>query len=93
MVGASLKRAQALRVGDGEAPGADMGPVVTAEAKARIEAFIAAGVEAGAELVLDGRGLTVPGMPASAPGMDMPGEPYDVLAFDAGGGARVWAKH
>lgn len=39
------------------------------------------------------RGLTVPGMPASAPGMDMPGEPYDVLAFDAGGAARVWAKH
>ncbi|HAF53834.1 MAG TPA: methylmalonate-semialdehyde dehydrogenase (CoA acylating), partial [Thauera sp.] len=54
-------RAQALRVDDGEAPGADMGPVVTAEAKARIEAYIAAGVEAGAELVLDGRGLTVPG--------------------------------
>ncbi|WEN43573.1 Putative 3-oxopropanoate dehydrogenase [Thauera sp. GDN1] len=54
-------RAQVLRVDDGEAPGADMGPVVTAEAKARIEAYIAAGVEAGAELVLDGRGLTVPG--------------------------------
>lgn len=33
-------------------------------------------------------GLTIPGMPASAPGMDgKPHKPYEVLAFDAG---RAW---
>ena len=33
-------------------------------------------------------GLTIPGMPASAPGMDRkPHKPYEVLAFDS---SRVW---
>ncbi|WP_341646961.1 CoA-acylating methylmalonate-semialdehyde dehydrogenase [Thauera sp. SDU_THAU2] len=54
-------RAEQLKVDDGEARGADMGPVVTQEAKARIEGYIASGVEQGASLVLDGRGLAVPG--------------------------------
>ncbi|MEO8448599.1 MAG: DUF411 domain-containing protein [Gemmatimonadota bacterium] len=39
-------------------------------------------------------GLTIPGMPASAPGMDMtPFRPYDVLAFDGTGKTTVFAKH
>ena len=39
-------------------------------------------------------GLTVPGMPASAPGMDgMPFQPYTVLAFDKTGKTTVWARH
>lgn len=39
-------------------------------------------------------GLTVPGMPASAPGMDLtPFQPYDVLTFDKSGRTTVWAKH
>ena len=54
-------RARALNVADGEAAGADMGPVVTAEAKQRIEGYIASGVEQGATLVMDGRGLVVAG--------------------------------
>ncbi len=54
-------RATRLNVNDGEAPGADMGPIVTAAAKDRIEGYIDAGVREGATLVLDGRGLTVPG--------------------------------
>ncbi|MGL1834864.1 CoA-acylating methylmalonate-semialdehyde dehydrogenase [Rhodocyclaceae bacterium SMB388] len=56
-----VERARRLSIDDGEAPGADMGPVVTAAAKDRIEGYIDAGVRAGARLVLDGRGLTVPG--------------------------------
>ncbi|MBD4578081.1 hypothetical protein GUG60_02220, partial [Xanthomonas citri pv. citri] len=35
------------------------GPVVSKDAKERIEGYIAAGVEAGAELVEDGRGVVV----------------------------------
>ena len=39
-------------------------------------------------------GLTIPGMPASAPGMDMtPFQPYDVLTFDKDGKTAVYAKH
>jgi hypothetical protein len=39
-------------------------------------------------------GLTIPGMPASAPGMDLtPFQPYDVLAFDAQGRTTIFAKH
>jgi hypothetical protein len=39
-------------------------------------------------------GLTIPGMPQSAPGMDVkPFQPYTVLAFDARGKTTVYAKH
>jgi malonate-semialdehyde dehydrogenase (acetylating) / methylmalonate-semialdehyde dehydrogenase len=50
-----------LRVGAPEDVHADYGPVVTADHKRRIEGYIALGVAEGAELVIDGRGLTVPG--------------------------------
>ena len=55
------ERARALKVADGLAPGAEMGPIVTREARDRIEGYVALGVEEGAELVVDGRGLTVAG--------------------------------
>jgi hypothetical protein len=38
-------------------------------------------------------GLTAPGMPQSAPGMDSGKIPYEVLAFDAKGTTTVWARH
>ena len=40
-------------------------------------------------------GLAVPGMPLGSPGMEAPGqkaERYDVIAFDARGGTRVFAR-
>jgi malonate-semialdehyde dehydrogenase (acetylating) / methylmalonate-semialdehyde dehydrogenase len=43
-----------LRTGDGTR-GADMGPLVTAQHRDRVTAYLDAGVEAGAELVVDGR--------------------------------------
>lgn len=40
------------------------------------------------------RGLSVPGMPADAPGMDMAtGQPYEVVLFGGDGGDRVYARH
>jgi len=54
-------RTAALKIGDGMAPGADMGPVVTSAARARIERLIGEGVEQGATLLVDGRGYRVPG--------------------------------
>jgi hypothetical protein len=39
-------------------------------------------------------GLTIPGMPASAPGMDSkPFQPYTVLTFDRAGKTTVFAQH
>ena len=39
-------------------------------------------------------GLAIPGMPASAPGMDVtPFQPYTVLSFDAAGKTAVYAQH
>jgi hypothetical protein len=38
-------------------------------------------------------GLTAPGMPGAAPGMDTSKDPYQVLTFDAKGNTTVWAKH
>ncbi|MGW7537512.1 CoA-acylating methylmalonate-semialdehyde dehydrogenase [Amycolatopsis sp. NPDC054798] len=47
-------RAKTLVTGDGTRA-CDMGPLVTAAAKDRVSGYIAAGAEAGATLVLDGR--------------------------------------
>ena len=41
--------------------GKDVGPVITAAAKARIEGYITEAVAQGATLLVDGRGATVPG--------------------------------
>jgi malonate-semialdehyde dehydrogenase (acetylating) / methylmalonate-semialdehyde dehydrogenase len=45
-------------------PGRDIGPVISAEAKARIERYIAEAEAAGAEVLVDGRNATVPGREA-----------------------------
>jgi malonate-semialdehyde dehydrogenase (acetylating)/methylmalonate-semialdehyde dehydrogenase len=55
------KRAKALNIGNGTDPSVEMGPVITREAKQRIEGYIAAGIEQGATLVVDGRGVKVAG--------------------------------
>jgi malonate-semialdehyde dehydrogenase (acetylating) / methylmalonate-semialdehyde dehydrogenase len=55
------QRSEALRVGPGDAEGAEMGPLVTAEHLARVTGYVEAGVAEGAELVVDGRDLEVEG--------------------------------
>jgi malonate-semialdehyde dehydrogenase (acetylating)/methylmalonate-semialdehyde dehydrogenase len=50
-----------LRIGDGMQADADMGPVVTAAHRRRILGYIEQGIEQGAQLVVDGRNVTVPG--------------------------------
>ena len=52
---------KALKIGAGTQCGLDMGPLVTAAAKDKVTGYIDAGVQAGAELVVDGRGLSVSG--------------------------------
>ncbi len=52
---------ETLKVGVSTDAGAHYGPVVTAQHKARVESWIAKGVEEGAELVVDGRGFSLQG--------------------------------
>ncbi|WP_269501260.1 CoA-acylating methylmalonate-semialdehyde dehydrogenase [Burkholderia sp. IMCC1007] len=55
------ERAKTLVIGDGMSPEVEMGPIVTGDALKRIESYIDIGVQEGAKLVVDGRGLKVPG--------------------------------
>ncbi|HBQ00409.1 MAG TPA: methylmalonate-semialdehyde dehydrogenase (CoA acylating), partial [Gammaproteobacteria bacterium] len=50
-----------LKIGPGVDAGNDMGPLITKAALDRVTHFIAKGVEEGAELAADGRGLEVAG--------------------------------
>jgi len=54
-------RVRALRIGGGMEPDLDMGPLISAAHRTRVTGYIEAGVAAGARLVVDGRGLVVPG--------------------------------
>jgi malonate-semialdehyde dehydrogenase (acetylating) / methylmalonate-semialdehyde dehydrogenase len=56
LVGRITERMAGLRTGDGRR-GCDMGPLVTAAHRDRVTGYVAAGVEAGATLVVDGRGV------------------------------------
>ncbi|XP_020220317.2 methylmalonate-semialdehyde dehydrogenase [acylating], mitochondrial isoform X2 [Cajanus cajan] len=56
-----VERAKALKVNAGTEPDADLGPVISKQAKERIHRLIQSGVESGARLVLDGRNIVVPG--------------------------------
>jgi malonate-semialdehyde dehydrogenase (acetylating)/methylmalonate-semialdehyde dehydrogenase len=53
--------AASRKVGYGGDSGIDMGPVITAESRTRIEGLIAAGVQAGATPLVDGRNQPVKG--------------------------------
>ena len=59
-----LPRIDQLKVGNGLQGDNDMGPLVTAEHKARVEGFIDQGVAQGAQLIVDGRHFKVPGAEA-----------------------------
>ena len=54
-------RVKALKVGHSMANDSDFGPVVAAGAKERIEGYIQSGIDEGATLLADGRGVTVEG--------------------------------
>lgn len=56
-----LEEIPKLRIGVSVDPDAQMGPIVTAEHKRKIENYIQLAHEEGAELVIDGRGRNLPG--------------------------------
>ncbi len=61
LVDALVPRVKALKIKNGMEPDAEMGPVVTAAHKAKIESYIEQGIASGAKLVVDGRGISVAG--------------------------------
>jgi malonate-semialdehyde dehydrogenase (acetylating)/methylmalonate-semialdehyde dehydrogenase len=59
---AKLKpRVEALKIGPATDRDAEMGPIINEAARDKIVGYIDAGVEAGAELVVDGRGFSLQG--------------------------------
>jgi malonate-semialdehyde dehydrogenase (acetylating)/methylmalonate-semialdehyde dehydrogenase len=53
--------ASSRKIGYGLDKGTEMGPVISAESRTRIEGLIAQGIAAGAKPLVDGRNATVPG--------------------------------
>lgn len=56
-----IPRVESLKVGPSTDPDADFGPVVTAEALARIKNYVQVGIDEGAELKVDGREFVMQG--------------------------------
>jgi len=54
-------RVQALKIGPGMAGDSDMGPLVTGAHRDKVASYMDIGVQEGAELVVDGRGLKLQG--------------------------------
>lgn len=52
---------QALKIGAGTSCGLDMGPLITSAHRDKVTAYVDDGVQAGAELVVDGRALQIKG--------------------------------
>ena len=63
LVAAIRDRIADLVVGDGRRAGCQMGPLVTAAHRDRVVSYLDAGVAAGADLAVDGRGHPVDGEP------------------------------
>ena len=60
-VSALAPKVRALKIGQYDEPGVEMGPVITAESKDRIVGYINQGEADGAKILVDGRGLSLQG--------------------------------
>ncbi|KAA9395492.1 CoA-acylating methylmalonate-semialdehyde dehydrogenase [Kocuria coralli] len=55
LVSKIAERVKELKIGDGTDPASEMGPLITAEAKARVESYVAGAADEGGTVVIDGR--------------------------------------
>ncbi|BGP16195.1 hypothetical protein JCM10213_007053 [Rhodosporidiobolus nylandii] len=58
-----VERAKELKVGNGFDPETEVGPLITPQAKARVEGLIQSCADQGGKILLDGRNPSVPGFP------------------------------
>ena len=56
-----VPRVESLKIGPSTDPSADFGPLVTAEALARVKSYVEKGIQEGAELLVDGRDFKMQG--------------------------------
>jgi malonate-semialdehyde dehydrogenase (acetylating)/methylmalonate-semialdehyde dehydrogenase len=56
-----IPRVKSLKIGSGDSQGMEMGPLITKSHLDRVSSYIELGVREGANLVVDGRDLTLPG--------------------------------
>lgn len=61
LVEAIRQRSTSLVIGPGDQPSSDMGPLITREHRDRVASYVAAGADAGARVVVDGRELAADG--------------------------------
>jgi len=61
LIGKLAPRVRALKVAPGTDPDAEMGPLVTRQHYEKVRGYVDLGVQEGAELVVDGRGLKLQG--------------------------------
>ncbi len=61
LIDSLVPRVRALKVGPGTDPDAEMGPLVTKQHLDKVRGYVDLGVEEGAKLVVDGRGLKLQG--------------------------------
>ncbi|MCJ2046706.1 CoA-acylating methylmalonate-semialdehyde dehydrogenase [Methylobacterium sp. J-078] len=61
LVAKLIPKVRALKVGPGTDPDSEMGPLVTKVHRDKVSGYIDAGVAEGAELLVDGRGLSLQG--------------------------------
>ena len=57
LVDAIKSRMPAIKIGPGDVPGNEMGPLITAEHRDKVAGYIEAGAKAGAKVLVDGREL------------------------------------
>lgn len=60
LVEALKKRVAELKIGDGAAPGTEMGPLVSQKHLDKVRGYVELGVKEGANLLVDGRGFKAP---------------------------------
>jgi len=56
-----VAKAKKLEVNEGNQPNVGLGPLISPQAKKRVESLIQSGIDEGAKVILDGRGITVKG--------------------------------
>ncbi|MEU9569056.1 CoA-acylating methylmalonate-semialdehyde dehydrogenase [Streptomyces massasporeus] len=61
LVGKIAQRARNLKIGPGNDPASEMGPLITREHRDKVASYVSSAAEQGAEVVVDGTGLTVEG--------------------------------
>ncbi|MFJ7332902.1 CoA-acylating methylmalonate-semialdehyde dehydrogenase [Streptomyces sp. NPDC101110] len=61
LVGKIAERAKKLRIGPGDDPDSEMGPLITREHRDKVASYVSSAAEQGAEVVVDGTGFSVAG--------------------------------